>query len=162
MMLNCYAYPVIVMATERTGGHFKKITANDTHIATFIHGNFEDAAESSLLQSIAPCMEQWDRLKQQHLLEKLEKSMGAGKVAAGPRSVCKEALMHKGRMLLIEKTYQYKLDIPPAGDKAPKPFYFYDKIDEAILNVLESGGDVEFVDDGALAQYGHIAMIKYY
>lgn len=161
MILPFYPFPVIVMAAERTAGHFKKITGSATHIAAYVHGNYEHVPDGHLLQAIAPYMEQWDKVKQQHLLAKLEKAMGAGKVAAGIRNVCKEAKLHKGRMLLVERNFKYKMDISVKGSSS-QPFYLYDKVDEAILNVLESGGEVEFVDDDALAEYGQVALIKYY
>ena len=161
-ILVYYPFPVIVMAAERTGGHFKKLSNNGTHIAACIHGNFEDASESSLLQAIAPYMEEWEKLKQHHLVAGLDKAMSAGKVAAGIREVCKEATMHKGRLLLVERNFRYKLDIIGVNRKQPEPFYLEDKVDEAILNVLQSGGEVEFVEDGMLAKYGQVALVKYY
>jgi hypothetical protein len=161
-MLAYYPFPVIVMAAERTAGHFKKVSGNNIHVAAYIHGNFEDASEACVKQAIAPYMEKWQKLKQYHLLSILDKAMGSGKVAAGIRDVCKESSMHKGRLLLVENSFRYKLDIADVKGKEQKPFYLQDKVDEAILNVLESGGEVEFVEDGMLAAYGQVALIKYY
>ena len=35
-------------------------------------------------------------------------------------------------------------------------------VDDVIEKVLENGGDVEFVDEGLLKQYDHIALISFY
>jgi hypothetical protein len=150
-----------VMAAERTGGHFKKISVNNTSIMAYVHGNYEDASERNLLQLIDPYMEQWENLKQQHLLNRLEKAMGAGKLAVGARDVCKEASSQKGRLLVLEKNFRYRAHADK-GDRNSGPVYIQDKMDEVIAKVFESGGDVEFVNDGVLSSYKHVAMIKYY
>ena len=40
--------------------------------------------------------------------------------------------------------------------------YLKDAVDSVIEKVLEYGGDVEFVEDGSLADYNHIALIREY
>jgi hypothetical protein len=35
-------------------------------------------------------------------------------------------------------------------------------VDDVIEKVLENGGDVEFVDEGVLKDYHHIALILFY
>jgi hypothetical protein len=37
-----------------------------------------------------------------------------------------------------------------------------DAVDDVIEKVLSNGGDVEFVDEGVLSGYKHIALINYY
>ncbi|MBK6634610.1 MAG: hypothetical protein IPG38_10090 [Chitinophagaceae bacterium] len=50
--------------------------------------------------------------------------------------------------------------------KAIKPYnrysYIKDAVDDVIEKVLENGGDVEFVDEGVLKEYQHIALILFY
>jgi len=41
-------------------------------------------------------------------------------------------------------------------------FYIKDAVDDIIEKVLENGGDIEFVDQDVLRDYGHIALIRYY
>ena len=47
---------------------------------------------------------------------------------------------------------------------APRAKYSYvkDAVDDIIEKVLESGGDVEFVEEGVLNYYGQIALIKFF
>jgi hypothetical protein len=35
-------------------------------------------------------------------------------------------------------------------------------VDDLIEKVLQDGGDVEFVEDGSLNDYQHIALVQYY
>ena len=37
-----------------------------------------------------------------------------------------------------------------------------DVVDDLIERVLQDGGDVQFAEDGELAEYGHIVLIQYY
>jgi len=50
--------------------------------------------------------------------------------------------------------------------KATEPFnkfsYIKDAVDDVIEKVLENGGDVEFVDEGLLKDYHHIALILFF
>lgn len=161
MLLVNYPFPVIVLATDKICGHFKKFTRNSQHVAAYIHGNFEDATESSLRETIMPALANWESLRQQHLLLRLERAMGAGKLVAGVRKVCKEASLQKGHLLVVEKSFTNRLAITQSNASI-RPFYMQDSVDEAIAMVLASGGDVEFVDDGSLMQYKQIALIKYY
>lgn len=160
MLLVNYPLPVFVLASDKICGHFKKMTDNSQHVVTYIHGNFEDASESSLFVIIKPALTNWRSLRQQHTLLRVETAMGAGKLVAGVRNVCKEASLKKGHLLVIEKSFTTR----PVNSQTTgtRPFYLEDTVDEAIAQVLASGGDVEFVDDGSLQQYKHIALIKYY
>jgi hypothetical protein len=53
-----------------------------------------------------------------------------------------------------------------SGHKAEKPYskfsYIKDAVDDVMEKVLETGGDVEFVDEGMLKDYDHIALVQYY
>ena len=42
------------------------------------------------------------------------------------------------------------------------PFYIKDAVDDIMEKVLANGGDVEFVENGALHEYGKIALIQFY
>jgi hypothetical protein len=50
--------------------------------------------------------------------------------------------------------------------KAQEPYnkfsYIKDAVDDVMEKVLETGGDVEFVEEGLLKEYQHIALIQYY
>ena len=41
-------------------------------------------------------------------------------------------------------------------------FFIKDAVDDIIEKVIESGGDVEFVDEGILTDYQKIVLLEYY
>ena len=55
-----------------------------------------------------------------------------------------------------------KENIYPKEDVTSNSLFIKDAVDDVIEKVLENGGDVEFVDEGLLKEYKHIALIKYY
>jgi len=169
ILLKAYPLPVFVMATERTAGHFKKITHNRNRILAVIHGNFEEATVVELRKAMQPHLADWKKIKQEDLKRQLDVAMSAHKLATGMQHVWKEASHKLGRLLVVEKNFIYPAyhgaeeDIIYKQEKQPnKDLYIKDAVDDVIEKVIENGGDVEFVDDGALNEYGHIALIQYY
>ena len=169
ILLQAYPLPVIVMATDRTAGHFKKITHNSSRIMAYIHGNYEEATVAELRKALQPYVADWKKLRQIDLKHRLDAAMGSRKLATGMQDVWKDATQKKGRLLVVERNFMYpahygaekdiiyKEEIQNAAD-----LYIKDAVDDTIERLLENGGDVEFVDDGVLTEYGHIALIQYY
>ena len=169
ILLKAYPLPLFVMGTERTIGHFKKISRNKQYVIDFIHGNFEEATEAELKETIQPYINDWKRVKQQSLLQELNAAMGIKKLTVGIKEVWKAAYQKKGRLLVVEKNYM----VPAQQGAEPEiiyqqdfsnnnSFYIKDAVDDIIEKVLENGGDVEFVDANLLTDYQHIALTLYY
>jgi hypothetical protein len=83
--------------------------------------------------------------------------------------VWKAASEKKGRLLVIEKNYvcparqgDQRENIYISSDLVNNDFHIKDAVDDTIEMVLQSGGDVEFVDEGVLSDYQKIALMEYY
>jgi hypothetical protein len=169
LMLNVYPLPVFVMGAERVLGHYKKLTKHEQDIAAFIHGNYEDLPGPEIFKIIQPYVSDWKQVKQGYHLHQLEKAIGAKKMAYGIEEVW-EAATHKNcRLLLVERNFMYSARqgaepgiIYKEELSTGYPFYIKDAVDDVIQKVLENGGDVEFVEDDMLKDYGRIALIQYY
>lgn len=169
LILNAYQLPLFVMATERTMGHFRKITKYNNRIIGHVHGNFENFSEFEIRQAIAPHVRDWKKVKENDLLMRLDAAKSAGKLAIGISDVWKETAALRGRLLIVEKNYMYAANygsndnVIVSHDPADKnPYFIKDAVDDAIEKVLANGGDVEFVDEAVLKNYQHIALIQYY
>ncbi len=158
-ILQSYPLPVFVMGTEKVTGHFKKITKNSKSIIQYIHGNYEDASESEIAGIVRPYVADWNRVRQQNLLQQIEKAMDCDRLVWGINGVQDAAAHKNGRLLIVEKDFMYPGR--QAGDSGI-PFYIKDAVDDVMEKVLESGGDVEFVDNDLLKEYDRIALIKYF
>lgn len=169
IILKASPLPLFVMGTERTIGHFKKISHYTNRITGFVQGNFDEASEAVIRKAIAPHVADWKKVKQDDLLHQLDAALGARKLAVGVNAVWKEASRQKGRLLVVEKNYVFacrksgnEQDIFDMEEANYTPFYIKDAVDDIIEKVLQSGGDVEFVDPGLLEEYQKIALIQYY
>ena len=168
IILYAYKLPLFVMGTERISGHFRKLTRHSKSIIEYVHGNYEAASTHELADVLKPYTELWEKILEKSLLNQLEDALGKGKLSIGMRDVWKEAMNHRGRLLVVEKDYMYTAQ---RGDSKGtifmprKPYNKFsiikDAVDDVIQAVLENGGDVEFVDNGMLKEYHHIALIKY-
>jgi hypothetical protein len=160
---------LFVMGTERTIGHFKKISHYTNRITGLVHGNFDEASEHFIRKAIAPHVADWKRVKQEDLLHQVDAAMGARRLTMGIRNVWIEAARQKGRLLVVEKNYVCVCRKSGDGEAIfnkdeinDTAFYIKDAVDDIIEKVLQSGGDVEFVDEGILKDYEQIALIQYY
>ena len=169
IILNAYKLPLFIMGTEKVIGTFKKITKHTGSIIDFIHGNYEKLSISELLDLLKPYKENWKKVIEKNIINKLTEAEGNTRLVSGIRDVWRTAANQKGQLLVLEKNYMYPAENNAANDviyKAIEPFnkfsYIKDAVDDVIEKVLENGGDVEFVEEGMLTKYNHIALIQYY
>ncbi len=169
LLLQSYKLPLFVMGTAKTIGHFKSITHNAKHIIDSIHGNFEEKSEVELQAIMMPYVSDWKKIIQTNLLKQVDDAMNRKRLAVGMEAVWKAASLKKGRLLIVEKNFvfpAYHSATPgiifKQDENSQNAFYIKDAVDDAIEKVLASGGDVEFVDEGMLAEYQQIVLIEYY
>ncbi|MDP4255963.1 MAG: hypothetical protein Q8938_18280, partial [Bacteroidota bacterium] len=168
-ILRAYPLPVFVMGPEKVIGHFKKITKNGKSLVQSVHGNYLHATEPEIRQALAPYLVEWQAIKERACLMQLEKAKGEDKLEYGIRQVWRAAARKNGRLLVVEKDFMVAARQGPHGDDISKEdfttnnaFYIKDAVDDVMEKVLAAGGDIEFVSDGALKDYGHIALVRFY
>ena len=169
IILNAYHLPLFILGTERIIGHFKKFTKHAAAVIEYVQGNYEEATVQELKEILEPHIADWKKVKEKDLLNQLEEAAGKKKLAVGMRDVWREAMAHKGRLLVVEKNYMYTAQHGSSEEiiyKAIEPYnkfsYIKDAVDDVMEKVLENGGDVEFVDKDVLKDYNHIALLQYY
>ncbi len=169
IVLNAYHLPLFVLGPERILGHFKKLTKHAGAVIEFVHGNYEEVTLPKLKEILEPYIADWKKVKQKDLLNQLEEAAGKKKLAVGMKDVWLEAMNHKGRLLVVEKNYMYAAEHGGREEviyKAEEPYskfsYIKDAVDDVMEKVLETGGDVEFVDEDLLKDYDHIVLVQYY
>lgn len=169
IILNAYHLPLFVLGTDRMLGHFKKITKHTRAVVEYIHGNYEEATLPELKKVVEPHVADWKKVMEKDLLNRLDEAEGQKKLAKGIKEVWREAMAHKSRLLVLEKNFMYAAQHGANESEIYKPVEPYNKfsvirdaVDDLIEKVLESGGDVEFVDEGVLDKYQHIALVQYY
>ncbi|MEO8860712.1 MAG: hypothetical protein ABI358_04775, partial [Ginsengibacter sp.] len=109
----------------------------------------------------------WEKVKLQHLLKQVEKAKIQNKLATGIREVLEAAIQNKGKLLILEKNFKDNLVKTENYKSFFKPdftsnnsFFIKDEVDQILEQVFESGGDVEFVEEGALKNFNRIVLIE--
>ncbi|HVU94127.1 MAG TPA: hypothetical protein VHE34_02845 [Puia sp.] len=168
-VLTRHPFPVFLMGPEKVIGHFKAHSGHLPQIAACLHGNYIDTQEFQLLQLIQPALEAWRRQNKQSILTLVRKAADDKRLSTGITAAWSDAWHNKARLLVVEKGYRFPArrgDTPDQifrEDSAENnPFYIPDAVDALIGQVIANGGDVEFVDDGDLAECQHVALIRYY
>ncbi|MBS1610152.1 MAG: hypothetical protein JSS70_15625 [Bacteroidetes bacterium] len=168
-LLKAYPVPVFVMGTTKVLGYFKELTRNDKNILAYIEGSYEESTEEELAETLKPFLNNWKKMKAEGLRHEMEKAADDGKLATGIINVWNQVARHKGQLLIVEKNYLFTAWKSGNDEIISKPEEPYNKfscikdgVDDLIEKVLKDGGDVEFVDDGELKEYNHIALIQYY
>ncbi len=169
LLLQAYDLPLFVMGTERTVGHFKKITRHADRVVRYIPGNYEHKTEAELWELMSPFIADWKTIMQADLLKQINSAADHKKLVTGINEVWKAAAKKRGRLLIVEKNYIHPAQhgavpeiIYSNSELLDRPFFIKDAVDDIIEKVLANGGDVEFVDEGFLQAYNKIALIEYY
>jgi predicted Holliday junction resolvase-like endonuclease len=168
LVLNAYPFPVFVLGAEKVLGHFRQITHHERNIVGYVHGNFLDATETEIRTALRPYLDDWQRVRETELINKMKAAEDEHKLSKGIREVRKASVNHNARVLVVEKGFTYAARQTPEAERgyrdmgAGNPFYIKDTVDEVMEKVLAGGGDVQFVQDGVLRDYDHIALIRYY
>ncbi len=168
-ILKEYPLPVFVIGVEKLLGHFKKMTVNEKSLVGFIHGNYMEASETTLRELMEPYRKDWQAVKERASLLRLEEAAGDNKLEFGIKPVWQAATQKKGRLLIVEKDFVYpghEGSVPESIYKEDlslnNPFFIKDAVDDIISKVLDAGGDVEFVSNGVMREYGRIALIRFF
>jgi len=163
-LLNETPSAVLLFGPEKILGDFKKLSRHNDTIMAHIHGNYEEADINTLLKLTSVHLEPIKTARQQELMRALDDAAGRKLIAMGINEVWNSASDGKGRLLVIEKNYHFTYQLPfeQTGESDPLNPHMRDITDAAIERVLRYGGDVEFVDDGLLENFEHIALVRYY
>jgi hypothetical protein len=166
ILLKAYRLPMFVAGDDRVVGHFKKVSKNIKSVIDYIHADLINASDKEMAHAVKPYTAHWEQVKQQYLLGCLETAASERKLSVGLINVWRDAMQKRGQLLIVERNYVApaigKNDFPARNDGQQNYSISKDAIEDIIEKVLASGGDVEFVEDGYLAQYDKIALILHY
>lgn len=167
-IISAYSLPLLVMGTDNIIEIFRRITQHSDQVIEFIPGNFEDSTEAEIREIVSPYIADWKKIKQKDLLSQLAHAKAMNRLTLGIQKIWKDATARKGRLLIVEKNYMcpdHQSDradvIYPVRDGMQTESFIKDAVDDILERMLQSGGDVEFVDDGVLGAYQRIALITY-
>ncbi|MEP6596108.1 MAG: hypothetical protein ABJA71_09170 [Ginsengibacter sp.] len=168
LLLMAYKLPLFVMGTPKKIEHFKRITHNESHVAEYIPGNFEEMTESELHKIMETYVADWEKVVQHDLLNQVDEARSQKKLAIGIKEVCKATSQKRVKLLVVEKNFIFPAQesstsqaISGHDDSANNAFYIKDVVNDVIEKVLTRGGEVDFVEEGLLKKYHRIVLIEH-
>jgi hypothetical protein len=157
--------PLVVAAARRELALFEEVTAHPGVLVGRLPGNFAHASPTEIVEATRPLLEAERAAKQTELVDGLREARGRDRAAFGLHEVTDAASAGRGHLLAVERGFTFPKEwvdgLAPGEGPDDQPD-FDDIVDDVVETVLLAGGDVEFVDDGALSACGRIAMLLRY
>jgi hypothetical protein len=159
--------PLALAGVDRYLAFFREVSAGHEIIA-MLPGNFDHLTAHDLGRRIWPSVSEGFTARRREVLRDLEVAEGPRRVASTLAEVWYLAEHGRGKVLVVEEGYHQPARADASGhlnlnvDDPTASDVLDDAVDEVITTVLAKGGQVVFVEDGALAVHDRIALILRY
>jgi len=156
-----------VVGVERDLATFKEVSKHQDRIVATLQGRHKETGARDLGQLVWPLVEQGFKAKRDEIFQRLDAAISAKRFASGVEAAWRLAQEGRINTLVVEEDYRYpaKLNnngrLVPVADPAA-PDVMDDAVEHIIEQVLNTSGQVTYVDSGALAKHSHIAMVLRY
>ena len=162
--LRLHPAPLVLVGPDRALAGFRSVSRNLGRLAGTLEGNLAREPLAELAARCAPVLERYLQSRQEEALTLLEKRSSTGRVVSGMVSCWLAARRERPEMLAVEEGLFYPARISADGDlllpasDVEHPDVIDDAVDELIELVLDRGGWIALVEDGALAGYEGVAL----
>jgi hypothetical protein len=165
------ALPLVLMGAKNTLSTFERTSANVGQVAVRIEGSYAEATPAAIAELAWPGLQEWLGEERQTAVSEVGKAHGQSLLASGIVDAWTAAQEGRGGKLVVEDGYRqaailhqdgWSLEPVPDDPSSANPSHTSDAVDELIELVLEKSGEVVFVDEGVLADYGQVALILRY
>jgi len=160
--------PLIIVGPQKDISMLQEVSSHQKNIIATINGNYSNVAIKELEDRVWPALRSWIDEKQQSTLLQLIQEEWQQHAVDGMRDVWAAVREGRGYRLIVEKDYTCPAFIDDKTGKlhlkgTRKPQHIItDAVDEVLRLAIEKGGDIVFVDNGALDDHGHISLITRY
>ena len=160
-------YPVFLLGSEKPVAYFLDESKNKERISETVHGNYSKATVAELDLALRSYLKKYNLKKQQDILGQIEESINKNVFTSSLEPVWEAVAAGNCRTLLVEKDFRINGSVSrdysqvSAGDNTLE-IEENDAVDSLIRQAMKKQAEVVFVDNGALANYDHIGLIKRY
>lgn len=149
--------PLVLAGVERLLVRFTSLSANTARLAGTVRGSHARARLAELVPLVRPVLDNYLHSRQAEALAHLAARGDASRAVSGVQSVWLAARAERPEMLAVEEGLFYPARLSgdgdyltPAVDDVEHPDVIDDAVDEIIETVLQRGGWVALIEDGAL------------
>jgi hypothetical protein len=163
--------PVVLMGARPSLGFFDDVTRHRERVIARIEGNYAEANAAAIAELAFPEVQEWLRQQREVAVQEVGAASGANRLAAGIENAWQAARDGRGARLVAEQGYRQparidretgSLELIPGESEGVGQSHLDDAVDELTELVLGKAGEVVFVEDGALADYGRVALVLRY
>jgi hypothetical protein len=162
--LQLHPAPLVLAGPSRVLSAFCGLSRNLGRLAGQVPANVVHAPLPELAARTRPILERYLHSRQQEALELLDRRTGNARAVSGMTGAWLAARTERPEMLAVEEGLFFPARLSDDGDlllpatDVEHPEVLDDAVDELIELVLDRGGWVALVDDGALAAHGGVAL----
>jgi hypothetical protein len=163
--------PLVLVGARSTLSFFEQTNTSPSGVAFTIEGSYAEATPAAIAEMAWPRLQEWLDDQRHRVLDEVGSALGANLLAAGIEDAWKAALEGRGAKLAVDENYrqaavfhreEWRLELVDVETSNPKPQHLDDAVDELIELVVGKGGEVVFVNEGALDDYNRVALILRY
>jgi hypothetical protein len=156
--------PLILVGPERALATFRQVSRNLRRLAGSVTGSHTSTPLPELARLISPILDAYLHSRHQDAVALLDRRAGAHRLVSGMPSAWLAARRERPEMLAVEDSLFYPARLTPEGDlllpaeDVEHPDVLDDAVDELIELVLDRGGWVALLPDGALQAFDGVAL----
>jgi len=163
--------PLVLVGIDRYQAFFREVAKGAPHgdaIITTLSGSHDRTPAHELGQKVWPQVLDRVETRKAERLDELEAAVGAGRSASGLEQVWRAARENRGALLLVERDFAREARVAEDGMSLSLDAgeggvsHLDDAVGEVVETVFAQGGEVAFVEPGALARHQRIALILRY
>jgi hypothetical protein len=161
--------PVVVAAPTRELAAFDEVTRHGERIVGRIHGNVARTRPAELASDVLAVLTDHRRTVEADLVGRVREAVGQDRAVVGLVATAEAVRSGRGHLLVLEDHFRFPIlreDVPTSDAVPPsRPemgVEVEDLVDDLIEATIRNGGDVEFVEPGALADLGHVGVLLRY
>ncbi len=162
--LRLHPAPLVLVGGQRVVGRFRRLSRNTARLAGTVTGNLTRAPVPVLVPRVREVLDAYLRSRQDEALALLDRRRSRAGVVEGIDAAWLAARRERPEMLAVEEGFTLAARLSADGDflvpadDLEHPDVVDDVVDELIETVLQRGGWIAFVADGALADAGRVAL----
>ncbi|MCB9282886.1 MAG: hypothetical protein H6563_02335 [Lewinellaceae bacterium] len=153
---------VIIAGADRNYHYFLEITDDKRPIIGHLPGNWDEESLVNLAQESWNLVQYYIWQESQKSMEQIGDAISKNRLITSLGDIWSAILEGRGDTLYVEKSYFQPAILEDglviAVDREDQPDVVPDLVDEMIEFQMKHGGKVSFMEDGALEEFGRIAL----